>query len=372
MPPSGNPPPRRGQSPPSGNPPLNNDRPTTDDGENEPATEPVREQLAQRDRTKASDAGNEGLSGSASRRGPTENGLKHSTAMTAGVFGTVLVVLALLVIVLVSVSGKKSPTAAPGGDGLGMQPAPASVVNAITNLSSPAFAEAGSTITSSGPYTGSITALKPQSALTRDGKPLIVYMGSNFCPYCAATRWPLTVALTRFGSFKGLHITASGPAPEPYPDTPTLSFYGSTYTSPYITFLPTEQCTDIASSSTSTAVENCNGYKPLQSLSPTARKVFLEYAFPPYVSSTYEGGIPFVDFGNKFIEDGAFIGPSILAGLTHVQIARSLGNPVASPAQTILVAANFYTAAICKLTNNKPDSVCKMSVVKLAAKQLQP
>ena len=96
-----------------------------------------------------------------------------------------------------------------------MRPAPASVVNK-THLSSSAFAEAGSTITSSGPYTASITALENRPTDSH-GKPLIAYMGSNFCPYCAATRWPLAVALTRFGSFKGLHITASGPAPEPYP-----------------------------------------------------------------------------------------------------------------------------------------------------------
>ena len=78
-----------------------------------------------------------------------------------------------------------------------------------------------------------------------------------------------------------------------------------------------------------------------------------------------------MDFGNKFMEDGAFMDPSILDGLTHVQIAQSLSNPVASPSQPILVSANFYTAAICKLTNNKPGSVCNMPVVKQAAKQLK-
>jgi len=368
---SGNLPPRRGQSPKGGNAPLNDDRPLAEDGENEVAAEGARERLAKRGEAEAWDAGSTRVGELPSRRGPAKNAPKRSTAVTAGAFGTVLVVLAVLVIVLVSITGRKTPTTVSSGNGLGMRPAPASVVNAITHLSSSAFAEAGSTITSSGPYTASITALKNQPPLTRDGKPLIAYVGSNFCPYCAASRWPLAVALARFGSFKNLHITASGAAPEFYPGTPTLSFYGSTYTSAYITFLPTEQCTDVPSSGTSAAVEDCNGYKPLQSLSPLAHKIFLKYDFPPYASSTYESGIPFVDFGNKFIEDGAFMDPSVLAGFTHVQVARSLGNPAASPAQPILVSANFYTAAICKLTNNKPDSVCKMPVVKRAAKQLQ-
>jgi len=304
-----------------------------------------------------------------SRRATAKNASKRSTVRAAGLSGTVLVVFAVLVIVLVSVTGKKAPTAAPNGSSrLGMQPAPASVTTAIRHVPPSAFAEAGSTITSFGPYTGSITVLKGQPSLTLDGKPLIAYVGSNWCLYCAATRWPLAIALSRFGSFKRLHITASG---EIDPGIATLSFYGSTYTSPYIAFLPTEQCTDIQSSSTSPAVEDCNGYEPLQPLSPTAHKIFLKYDFPPYVSSTYEGGIPFIDFANEIIENGAFMDPSILAGFTHAQIARSLGSPAVSPAHTILVAANYYTAAICKLTSNEPSSVCQMPVLKQATRQLQ-
>jgi hypothetical protein len=288
--------------------------------------------------------------------------------MTAGIFGTVLVVLAVLVIVLVSVTGKNTPS----NPGFGIKPAPAGVVSAISNVPASAFAAAGSTISQSGPYTVAITVLKKQPPLSLDGKPLIDYAGSNWCPYCAAARWPLAVALSRFGTFKNLHITASGHGTgEIYPNTPTLTFYKSSYTSPYISFLSTEQCSDLVSSSTSTAVEDCNGYLPLQTLSPLARKIYLKYDFPPYVPSADPGGIPFINFGDKVMEAGAFMDPSILDGLTHLQVAESLGNPIASPAQPILVSANFYTAIICHVTNNKPGSVCDMPVVKLAAKQLK-
>lgn len=387
---SGNRPPRSQPTKGGGNSPGKTG-PAGGNGHDESAAERARDRLAQRNisgqkrqtasqrarsaapstrRTKAQAAAAQRAreGGPASRRGSAKGAPKRSTAMTAGIFGTVFVVLAILVIVLVSVTGKTSTS----GKGFGMKPAPASVVNAITHVSSSAFAEAGSTITSSGPYTASITALKNQPPLTRDGKPLIAYVGSNWCPYCAASRWPLAVALSRFGTFKDLRITASGTATgESYPGTPTLSFYGSTYTSPYVSFLATEQCTDIVASGTSRATQECSGYEPLQTLSPMAHKIFFKYNFPPYVASTNEGGIPFVDFGNKFMEDGAFMDPSILAGFTHVQVAQSLGNPVASPAQPILVTANFYTAAICKLTDNKPGSVCKMPVVEQAAKQLK-
>jgi hypothetical protein len=100
-----------------------------------------------------------------------------------------------------------------------MQPAPVGVVKAIAHVSPSAFAEAGAAITRSGPYTGSITVLESQLALTSDGKPLIPYLGANCCPYCAATRWPLAVAFARFGTFKRLTMTASG-TEEPFPGTP--------------------------------------------------------------------------------------------------------------------------------------------------------
>src|ERR1017187_2820838 len=107
--------------------------------------------------------------------------------MTAAGLGPVFVLLAILVIVLVSVPGKGSAD----GSGFGMKPAPASVVDSISNVPASAFTEAGAAITSSGPYTASIKVLQNQPSLTSDGKPLIAYMGSNWCPYCAASRWPL-------------------------------------------------------------------------------------------------------------------------------------------------------------------------------------
>jgi hypothetical protein len=387
---SGNRPPRRSQPTWSGGTSPDEVSAADGNGLDESAAERARERLAQRDssgqksqnasqrarstapsapRTKAQVAAGQRVrtGGPGSRRGSTKAAPKRSTAMTAAVFGTVFVVLAILVIVLVSVTGKSTKVI-----GFGMKPAPAAVVNAIRSVSPAALTQAGSTITSSGPYTGSIIALKKQPLETSAGKPLITYVGSNYCPYCAASRWPLVIALSRFGTFKNLRITESGRAStEPYPGTPTLSFYGSTYKSPYLSFLATEQCTDIVSSSTSTAVRDCSGYKPLQPFSALESKIFFKYDFPPYVTSTNEGGIPFVDFANKFFEDGAFMDPSILDGFTHVQIAQSLGNPVASPAQPILVSANYYTAAICTLTKNKPGSVCDMPVVKQAAKHLK-
>jgi thiol-disulfide isomerase/thioredoxin len=279
--------------------------------------------------------------------------------MTVGIFGTVLVVLAVLIIVLISVTGNKATTKPGPGDG--MKIAPASVVNAISNVSPSTFAAAGSTpSTSYGPYINQFASIKKQPALTTGGKPEVVYVGANWCPYCAATRWPLVVALSRFGTFTGLRITSSSSI-DSYPSTPTVSFYGSTYTSRYI-----------SSSSDSLAVRECNGYLPLQHLSKTVAKIFDKYDAPPCVpTKTDDGSFPFMDFANKVFECGAFLNPTILGGFTQVQVAESLSNPLASPAQTILVGANFYSAIICSLTGDQPKSVCTMPVVKQAAAQLK-
>ena len=216
----------------------------------------------------------------------------------------------------------RAPAAGSGSNRLGMQLAPVSVVKAITQVSPSAFAEAGSAVTSSGPYTGSITTLGRQPALTRERQASSHVHGLQLLPVLcsdplAARRCPRQVRQLQRAPHD-LFGTCPGAVPQ-HADPQLLRL---AYTSPYIAFLATEQCTNVPSSSTSTAVEDCNGYRPLQAFSPTAQRIFAEYDFPPYVSS-YEGGIPFLDFGNRFIEDGAFIGPSILAGFTHAQIAKS-------------------------------------------------
>jgi hypothetical protein len=384
---SGNRPPRGGQSKSGGgnrssngaNRPPRSDRTTPNGKPADSASERARERLAQQSlsgqkRQSASQRARAGgpspqrgrSGGPSSRRGSSKSAPKHSTARTAGIFGTVLVVLAVLVIILVSVVSKPTTSAAAPD-----QVAPASVVNALYAPPA-AFAAAGSAVTSGGPAAASLYTLKKLPILRSGGKPLIVYIGSEYCPYCAATRWPLAVALGRFGTFKGLHMTTSSSS-DVYPKTPTLSFHDSTYTSKYIAFSATEECTNIASTSTSTAVLECSGYEPLETVSPANGKFFDKYDFPPYVPSTGNspGGIPFVDFANQIHEDGAFILPTILAGFSHQGVAESLGNPTALPGQAILVAANYYSAIICKLTNNQPGSVCQMPVVKQAARALK-
>ena len=62
------------------------------------------------------------------------------------------------------------------------------------------------------------------------GKPIVLYVGGEFCPYCAAERWSPVVALSRFGTFSNLTLLRSS-STDMFPDTRTFSFAGSHYSS---------------------------------------------------------------------------------------------------------------------------------------------
>ncbi|HLZ95503.1 MAG TPA: DUF929 family protein [Candidatus Dormibacteraeota bacterium] len=182
-------------------------------------------------------------------------------------------------------------------------------------------------------------------ALTVSGKPMVFYFGAEYCPYCAAERWAMIVALSRFGTFSGLQTTTSSSS-DIYPDTPTFTFHGASYTSQYIVFQSVE-----SSDRNQHALE-----------SPTASQVAL-------VNSYDSGGsIPFVDFGNRYAFDGATYKPDVLQGLTSQQVANDLQNPSSPQAQGILGSANLITAAICKLTSNQPTTACTPAIQAIEAK----
>jgi hypothetical protein len=196
-------------------------------------------------------------------------------------------------------------------------------------------------------------------ALTDAGKPKVLYVGAEYCPYCAAERWPMVVALSRFGTFTNLGLTASA-SNDVFPNTPTLSFHGATYKSEYLSFTGVE--------TTSNQVVNGN-YAPLDPLTPADQQTFSTYDQPPYV--TGEGGsIPFVDIAGKYVSSGATYSPQMLQGLSQAQVAAELKNPASQIAQAVDGSANLFTAALCQATGNKPANVCTAPGVTAALSHL--
>ena len=70
----------------------------------------------------------------------------------------------------------------------------------------------------------SITPITGETPLEKNNLPRIIYVGADFCPFCAAERWALVIALSKFGTFNVLHYMTSS-ASDVYPSTPTFTFY---------------------------------------------------------------------------------------------------------------------------------------------------
>jgi uncharacterized protein DUF929 len=227
------------------------------------------------------------------------------------------------------------------------EPVPPAVLQAVTQVPPSALQAVGMGTNKALPSALSGTA---PSATT--GRAQVLYYGAEWCPFCAGERWPMIIALSRFGTFSNLKITSSA-ADDVYPNTPTFSFFGSTYTSQYLDFGPVEVQANVRSG---------NGYLALQT--PTPDQSQLVKTYDP------TGGIPFIDFGNKFAINGITYDVTVLQGRTREDIAASLSNPNSEQAQAILGAANVVTATICVLTNNSPSSVCSESSLQAIEQQL--
>jgi hypothetical protein len=270
------------------------------------------------------------------------------------VSGSVVVVIAIVlafVLVKVNSNGKSATTSSNGPTGTAL----ATVVKNTTTV--PA-----STLDSVGAGSG-VTGLPKSisgSALKSGGKPEMLYMGAEYCPFCAAERWGMVVALSRFGTFKNLSTTHSASGDE-FPNTSTWTFYKTSYTSKYLTFTPVEMQTNKLAS-------GGQSYTTLQTPTAAQNALLDKYDAPPYVASADKGAIPFIDIGNKYMISGASYSPQVLQGKTWSQIATALKNPSSSIAKAIDGTANYITAAICKVTGNQPASACTPAVQKLEAK----
>lgn len=281
--------------------------------------------------------------------------VRNRLLIAGGAIGAVLaIVVAFLVIKTTSGGGTSASSASNGPAGKAL----ARLVTTTTSVTEKTLSKVA----------GGTVATKPLSIagsrLTSGGKPEMLYMGAEYCPYCAAERWPMVVALSRFGTFAGLATVHSGIAngagtAEPFPNTPTWTFLHAKYTSKYLKFTSVEMNTNIPDSSTGT-------YTTLQTPTSAQQALLTKYDAPPYVSSADTGSIPFVDFGNRYLIVGASYSPGVLAGLGWQQIASDLHDPSSAAAKAIDGTANYMTAALCKLTNDKPANVCTGTIRQLA------
>jgi hypothetical protein len=255
--------------------------------------------------------------------------------------GSVAVVIALVATLIAVKLTQSPPHAAAGADAR----TTAQVQQQVTSVPATTFDTVGA-----GAATG-LVAVTGQPALTIGGKPEVLYIGGEFCPYCAAERWALAAALSRFGDLSGLTLIHSS-ATDAYANTPTLSFAKASYTSKYVAFVPVEWYGEAADPNTPF------GHVYLQQPTAQQQALFAKYG---------NGSIPFVDIGNRYILPQVQYVPSALAGLSWTQVAAAMHDPSSAVAADIDGAANIITAAICALTNGQPGGVCHSAGVRAAA-----
>ena len=294
-----------------------------------------------------------GPKGGAAQRGPKtararavreqmrkQEARRRQLTIGGSIVGVIVLVVVIMVVVKVTGGNKKngSTTNASG-----------SVVSQITSVPQSVWQKAGDAGSSPPNKVNGV------AALTSGGKPELLYYGAEWCPYCAAQRWPLAVALSRFGTLSSLGQTHSTVTDNPS-NIATLSFHGAKFTSKYLVFTAIEY-------------QDVNG-KTLDTPTKAQQDLVTKMDTPKYVGGSSSGGIPFISWGNQYASSGAFYDPGLLSGKSHKQIANDVHSGSGNDGKAINGAANVITAAICQMTNNQPGNVCNSSAIKSIAGKL--
>jgi hypothetical protein len=261
--------------------------------------------------------------------------------------GAVVVVIVVVVVLVVVKLGQGSGSSGGGNGAVTGTSQPASVTKDVTTVPAATLNAVGTGSVLQATSTPVTKVTGP--ALTSHGKPEMLYIGAEFCPYCAAMRWSMAVALSRFGTLSTPLRGIRSSSTDSYPNTATLTFYKTSYTSKYLAFTPVENETRTRG--------------PLQNTTSQEQQLWERY------SPSGQTGYPFIDIGNRYTMSVIY-NPGVLAGLNWQQIAADLHNPSSPVAQGALGAANFITAAICKTTGGQPGNVCTASGVTKAAAHL--
>jgi hypothetical protein len=280
------------------------------------------------------------------------------TMMAWGAVVLVIIIVAVLVIVKVSSGSTNNATASYTP----VTPAPASVVHDVTNIPLSVYNKVG--VNSNTVPVTPPTVISGQPPMTLNGKsPAMLYYGAEYCPYCAAERWAMTAALSRFGTWSNLKITASSHT-DVDPETHTFSYYGASFTSAYLTFAGIEAVSNIPTSTY---------YQPLMTPTKEEARIITTYYSPKYIPGAVAGqvGFPFVNINNRALISGPSYDPGILANLSWSQIAGGLSDASNPATQAIVATANYISAVICSGTKDAPSSVCMSSGVQAAAKALK-
>ncbi len=252
--------------------------------------------------------------------------------------GGIVVLVAIVVAGFVYLANQPATTSSAQGSDKAYQ--------AITTLNPTLFSQVGT-----GSASSALKAIPANTPMPTGptGKPQFLYIGAEYCPYCAAQRWAMIAALSRFGKFNPPpqgHVANENGSGSDYP---TFTFLKSSYSSQYIDFVAVET--------------QDNTGKTLQTPTDAQAKLLNTYDAPPYTSASAQGSIPFIMIGNKYVSAGSYYQPDILVGKSYQDIADQIKDPNTDLSRAVLGSANYLTAGICQLTNDQPANVCNDTAI---------
>ena len=161
--------------------------------------------------------------------------------------------------------------------------------------------------------------LVSNSILTENGRIVILFIGAEACPFCAAESWSIVYALAQYGTWNGLAPVISN-ATDSIPKVPGYTFANATLESSQVSFVEVEL--------TSTSWD-----QKLQSLNSTESQLFREY--------DPSGSIPFLLIGGMYLHIGSAVSPYPLSNMSWSQCYNLSKSQNAFHDQVVSEASNI-------------------------------
>ena len=178
----------------------------------------------------------------------------------------------------------------------------------------------------------------------------MLYIGAEYCPFCATERWAMVNALARFGTFTGLKITNSADRRR-----------RPRHQDPVVLQVDLHQQLHRVHA----------GRDPEQHQGRPRDATAAQQAIEPS-SKSGNGSIPFIYFNGEYLISGATYDVGVLQGKTWDQIAAAMNDPTSAVAKGAIGAANGMTATICLTTKNQPSSACSLPVIQTLESRSSP
>jgi hypothetical protein len=183
--------------------------------------------------------------------------------------------------------------------------------------------------------------------LSPGGRPEIMVICAEYWSKCAAERWALVMALSKFGTFttlKGTTSAATGASPR----IPTFSFYGAAYSSRYLTLVTDEL---------ETSTDVGGGEYPLLQ-PPTTQEMTLMTAWDRAPFTAVKTSLPFAYLGGRFLLTTAQYDASAISQMSFQAAATIMSSGTSPVSRHAQAAAGYLVADFCALTRGQPARAC--------------